>query len=95
MAREIFVFGDWQELGETQLIGSLRAETAHGKETFSFEYDRQWLEKGNAMLLDPELQLFQGPQYLNDNDRPNFGMFLDSSPDRWGCLLYTSDAADE
>ncbi|MBT5017976.1 MAG: hypothetical protein HON04_04475 [Planctomicrobium sp.] len=79
MTREIHVFGDWQELGEPQLIGLLRAETAHGKETFSFEYDPDWLSGDNAMLLDPELQLFPGPQYLYDNDRSNFEMFLDSS----------------
>ena len=87
MSREIHVFGDWQELGETQPVGLLRVELAHGKETFSFEYSREWLEGDNAMSLDPQLQLFQGHQYLNDNDRPNFGMFLDSSPDRWGQLL--------
>lgn len=87
MTREIHVFGDWQELGRPQLMGSLRAETTHGKETFLFEYAREWLEGENAMFLDPELQLFQGPQYLNANSRPNFGMFLDSSPDRWGQLL--------
>ncbi|MDA1232885.1 MAG: HipA N-terminal domain-containing protein, partial [Planctomycetota bacterium] len=87
MTREVHVFGDWQGLGEPQHMGSLRAETTHGNETFSFEYAREWLEGANAMSLDPELQLFQGPQYLNANDRPNFGMFLDSSPDRWGQLL--------
>ncbi len=63
------------------------AELTHGTETFSFEYSRAWLEGDNAMSLDPELQLFQGPQYSSDNERPNFGLFLDSSPDRWGQLL--------
>lgn len=29
---------------------------------------------------------FSGPQYLSD-EKPNFGLFLDSSPDRWGRLL--------
>ena len=95
MTREIHVFGDWQELGEPQFMGLLRAETTHGKETFSFEYAPQWLDGASAMLLDPELQLFQGPQYLNDNDRPNFGMFLDSSPDRWGQLLMKRREARE
>ncbi|MEO8494379.1 MAG: type II toxin-antitoxin system HipA family toxin, partial [Planctomycetota bacterium] len=84
MTREIHVFGDWQELGEPQLMGLLRTELTHGKETFSFEYAPDWLAGDNAMSLDPELRLFQGPQYSNDNTRPNFGMFLDSSPDRWG-----------
>ena len=87
MTLEIHVFGDWQELGEPQLLGLLRAEFTHGKETFSFEYSQEWLEGDSAMSLDPQLELFQGPQYLNDNERPNFGTFLDSSPDRWGQLL--------
>lgn len=87
MTREIHVFGDWQALGEPQLMGLLRAEIIHAKETLSFEYSQQWLEGDSAMTLDPQLKLFQGPQYLNDNERPNFGMFLDSSPDRWGQLL--------
>lgn len=87
MSREIHVFGDWQELGEAQRVGLLRVELTHGKEIYSFEYSREWLEGDYAMSLDPQLQLFQGPQYLNDNARPNFGLFLDSSPDRWGQLL--------
>ena len=87
MTREIHVFGDWQELEEPQLMGLVRAELIHGKETFSFEYSQEWLEGDRALSLDPQLELFQGPQYLNDNQRPNFGMFLDSSPDRWGQLL--------
>ncbi|MDE0866943.1 MAG: HipA domain-containing protein [Rubripirellula sp.] len=100
MTREIYVFGDWQELGGSnlggpQLMGLLRAEIVHGKETFSFEYDPQWLSGANAMLLDPELQFFPGPQYSSDNDRSNFGMFLDSSPDRWGQLLMRRREASE
>jgi serine/threonine-protein kinase HipA len=33
--------------------------------------------------LDPDLGDWTGPQYLRDG-KPNFGVFLDSSPDRWG-----------
>ena len=87
MTREIYVFGDWQELEKPQLVGLLRAELTHGKETFSFEYDPEWLAGDNVMSLDPEIQWFQGPQYFNNNARTNFGAFLDSSPDRWGQLL--------
>jgi serine/threonine-protein kinase HipA len=87
MMREIFVFGDWQELREPQRVGLLRSQTTSGKETFSFEYDSGWLQSGNAFILDPELKLFSGPQYSGDKQRPNFGMFLDSSPDRWGQLI--------
>ncbi len=87
MSREIHVFGDWQELGEVQRMGLLRANQVRGAETFSFEYDPDWLASDHAMSLDPNLLLYEGPQYLNDNNRPNFGLFLDSSPDRWGRLL--------
>ena len=37
-------------------------------------------------MLDPSLQLFSGLHYLNE-DQDNFGIFLDSSPDRWGRIL--------
>jgi serine/threonine-protein kinase HipA len=87
MTREIYVFGDWHELEGPHQMGLLRAEKVHGRETFSFEYTPEWLESTSAMLLDPELKLLPGTQYLNDKERPNFGMFLDSSPDRWGQLL--------
>lgn len=39
-----------------------------------------------AQIIDSDLQLFEGPQYLND-EKSNFGIFLDSSPDRWGRVL--------
>lgn len=38
------------------------------------------------MILDPDLGLYGGPQYLRDN-KPNFGLFMDSAPDRWGRTL--------
>ena len=87
MTREIHVYGDWLELGQCQRIGLMRASRVHGKETFSFEYDPDWLAGNDTLVLDPELLLFQGPQYLNDGDKANFGLFLDSSPDRWGQII--------
>jgi serine/threonine-protein kinase HipA len=87
MSREIEVWGDWQGLGGPTLMGHLRASLTRGKEIFSFSYGDGWLKGGAARQLDPELQLFAGPQYLNTESRPNFGLFLDSSPDRWGRLL--------
>ncbi|MEI6387683.1 MAG: type II toxin-antitoxin system HipA family toxin, partial [Spirochaetota bacterium] len=44
------------------------------------------LQKKDARGLDPALSLYRGPQYAG-SDRPNFGLFLDSSPDRWGRAL--------
>lgn len=84
--KEIIVYADWQELPAAMKMGMLRAEQVRGEEIFSFEYDEQWLQSGFAQVLDPDLRLFTGPQYITD-EKPNFGIFLDSSPDRWGRTL--------
>jgi len=87
MSRELEVWADWRELGAPTLMGHLRCSPSRGKEVFSFSYDAAWLAGGHSRQLDPDLRLFGGPQYLDGADRPNFGIFLDSSPDRWGRVL--------
>ena len=84
--REILVYAHWQEFDNPILMGCLRATPVRGKEIFSFEYNKDWLTKKQAQVLDPDLQLYSGQQYLTDN-KSNFGIFLDSSPDRWGRVL--------
>ena len=85
--KDIFVFADWNEIHGSVLMGTLHSERIRNKEIFSFEYEIRWLDSKHAYLLDPELQLYSGIQYLNDDRKRNFGIFLDSSPDRWGRLL--------
>ena len=84
--RTIYVYADWQDVNGPVLIGTLFSELLRGKEIFSFEYDPEWLSNPAVQNLDPDLHLFRGPQYLND-EKENFGLFLDSSPDRWGKIL--------
>lgn len=84
--KEILVFADWKEIGSPKLMGTLTTDLLRGKEIFSFSYEQSWLDSGLAQELDPDLKLYTGPQYLND-DKTNFGLFLDSSPDRWGRVL--------
>jgi serine/threonine-protein kinase HipA len=67
-------------------MGCLQATPARGKEIFSFEYDRSWLASGFRQQLDPSLAHYRGPQYPGGG-REHFGLFLDSSPDRWGRML--------
>ncbi len=83
--KSIQVYADWQSLNGTQLMGILNVSFSRGKEIFSFEYDKVWL-KTNTYELDPDLVLYSGPQYARE-EHPNFGIFLDSSPDRWGRIL--------
>lgn len=84
--REILVYAAWADLKNPMLMGRLYANLVRGKEVFSFEYEKEWLKTNFAFYLDPNLQLFSGRQYLPE-DKANFGIFLDSSPDRWGRLL--------
>ena len=82
---DIHVYAHWQEMKEPKLIGVLSAQQAKGKKAFSFEYDRNWLKTEQKFLLDPDIQLYGGPQYPNQKE--NFGIFLDSMPDTWGRTL--------
>jgi len=83
----ILVYDDWEFLGEAQFLGFLTSQRVRGKEVFSFEYAETWLNNQNPILyLDPHLGFYRGKQYLPE-EKNNFGIFLDSSPDRWGRLL--------
>ena len=84
--RSIEVYAHWLGLEEPFLMGVLYSERLKGKELFSFEYDKVWLQNGTSQLLDPHLQLYSGLHFLND-EQEDFGIFLDSSPDRWGRIL--------
>lgn len=83
----IWVYADWEPMEVPHLVGKLFSQRIRGKEIFSFEYNETWLSASQAKLyLDPNLGLFKGKQYLPEG-RSNFGVFLDSAPDRWGRLL--------
>lgn len=84
--RPIEVFADWVGLNKPTLMGTLYATISRGKEVFSFEYNSEWLVTNQTSLIDPALQLLHGMQYA-PSEQENFGVFLDSSPDRWGRLL--------
>ncbi|MCA6365293.1 MAG: HipA domain-containing protein [Bacteroidetes bacterium] len=67
-------------------MGTLTAIAAKGKEVFSFEYEKAWLQSGAYVMLDPDLNLYSG-RYFPSGSKTNFGIFLDSCPDRWGRVL--------
>jgi serine/threonine-protein kinase HipA len=84
--QQIEVYAHWLGLAEPTLVGILYAVPVRGKEIFSFEYEQEWLDSGYAQAIDPALQLLQG-QWHAPTKQANFGIFLDSSPDRWGRVL--------
>ncbi|WPR70325.1 HipA domain-containing protein [Flavobacterium sp. NG2] len=81
----IYIYAHWKGMQDPKLIGILSAQQAKGKKAFSFEYDKNWLKTEQKFLLDPDIQLYGGPQYPNQKE--NFGIFLDSMPDTWGRTL--------
>ena len=87
---EILVYADWKGIQKSPLLlGRLFSENVRGNEIFSFEYTEDWLKSKFAQVIDPDLGLYSGIHYLDDK-KNNFGIFLDSSPDRWGRVLMLS-----
>jgi serine/threonine-protein kinase HipA len=82
----VSVYADVDYFAARALMGSLRYQKSRTGDIFSFEYDPAWLRKPEAFSFDPDLALVSGPQYPVPG-RANFGIFLDSSPDRWGRVL--------
>jgi serine/threonine-protein kinase HipA len=83
--KTIYVYADWIDIKGPILMGKLFSRRIRGSEVFSFQYDKNWLEN-NDTFLDPDLRLYKTEQYL-EGKKINFGIFSDSSPDRWGKLL--------
>lgn len=75
------VWLDDASFGELAHIGRLHRS---GPDSVRFEYASAWLDSGLAFPLDPELALSGGNFFPRDS---NFGIFLDSCPDRWGQVL--------
>jgi serine/threonine-protein kinase HipA len=77
---------DLESFGEPVEMGTLRRQGTRSGDVFSFEYEIPWLKRSDVFAFDPDLVPVAGPQYP-PTGRPSFGIFLDSSPDRWGRVL--------
>jgi len=69
-------------LGAACQVGTL----AHDRGQIRFRYAPEWLRNSRAFALDPDLSLDAHP-FFPKPELGNFGIFLDSSPDRWGQTL--------
>jgi serine/threonine-protein kinase HipA len=70
------------DLGPACQVGIL----AHDRGQIRFRYNRDWLRDPRAFALDPDLSLDDAP-FFPKPELGNFGIFMDSSPDRWGQTL--------
>lgn len=84
----IGVYADWDGLPEPVHLGRLHSRRTRANELFEFQYDPAALADHDLgrQQLDPAIGLFEGPQFPAP-PRDKFGVFADSSPDRWGRLL--------
>ncbi len=69
----------------TQFMGILYIDVVRGKESYSFEYDDNWLSIHPNIHIDPRIEPYSGRQYIDGGGI--FGIFADASPDRWGRTL--------
>jgi serine/threonine-protein kinase HipA len=76
---EVWLDGDGSS---ARLVGTL----AHDRGQVRFRYHDEWLQDPRAFALDPDLSLGDQP-FFPKAELGNFGVFLDSSPDRWGQTL--------
>jgi serine/threonine-protein kinase HipA len=76
------------DLSPACLVGAL----VHDRGQIRFRYAPSWLKDPRAFALDPDLSLDEFP-FLPKPELGNFGVFLDSSPDRWGQILMKRRAA--
>ncbi|MCF6268063.1 MAG: type II toxin-antitoxin system HipA family toxin [Desulfuromusa sp.] len=78
---QLWVWLDSAEFGPLQRIGTL---SKGDRGNISFAYHADWLKHAKVFPLDPELDLTAGEFYPANG---NFGIFMDSCPDRWGQTL--------
>ena len=62
--KEIFVYADFEQF-DNELVGKINVSNVRGREFYSFEYSEEWLKHQN-FVIDPDLQLYKGRQYIND-----------------------------
>lgn len=78
---QIWVWLDDPVFGPPQRIGTL---SRGDRGSVRFAYAPDWLKRAHVFPLDPELDLTAGEFYPGN---ANFGVFMDSCPDRWGQVL--------
>ncbi len=80
------VFLDTEEFDGPRRVGRLMRSLVRSDFPASFEYDPDWLDDDAVFMLDPRLELWPGEHHPPDH-AATFGVFRDSTPDRWGRTL--------
>ncbi len=84
MEQTLLVYVDL--MGMAVKVGQLWSRLRSGRESMSFEYERNWLNNPKRFSLDPALRLAEGSFHASP-EKAVFGAMDDSAPDRWGRML--------
>ena len=84
--RTLFIYADFDWLDNPLLVGELGYESLRGSDSYSFNYDNNWLRQYGGLFLSADINNYPGQQYTQLG-RDIFGCFSDALPDRWGRLL--------
>ncbi len=84
--KTLLVYADFEWMEKPLLVGVLGYESLRGSDSYSFEFDKDWLVKQGSLFLSADINNFPGPQYTKP-EKDLFGCFSDALPDRWGRLL--------
>lgn len=82
---KLYVYADFDWLGNPELVGQLTYERLRGGGTYGFCFDNGWLKDHSDIVLSEEVGNFSGFQYRDEEHL--FGCFSDTLPDRWGRRL--------
>lgn len=86
LEKKVYVYFD-NDVDKRVKIGLLFSSFQKGKEKISFSFDDEYFSsKLSRYFFDYDLQPYKARQYL-PLEKPIFGIFSDSMPDRWGRLL--------
>jgi len=84
--KKLYVYADFDWLKEIESVGELNCETVRGSNSYSFEFNRDWIKKYGGIFLCDDLNNYPGPQFTQPG-KDIFGCFSDALPDRWGRTL--------
>ena len=84
MSKKIYVY-ECFFTDTSNLMGYLYVDVVRGTESYSFEYNKEWLNNNSINFIDPDLSFYNGRQYPIEKEI--FGLFSDSVPARWGRIF--------
>ena len=84
--KTLLVYAEFEWMEKPLLVGVLGYESLRGSDSYSFEFDKDWLVKQGSLFLSADINNYPGPQYTKP-EKDLFGCFGDALPDRWGRLL--------